>query len=182
MPEVRNGKCGCVCNLSLFYHNSLCASGCFPTGKSPVSVWHSHNLSGLLIPHCHTSACLCSPAPSSLTKFWFTHSPSPHGTLLTSPYSYECVILSLDPSSAFLCHISQIRTGFSGKALVDYFSSSSPSPCPPAPYRYIIFCFWTYLATKIMFPSLILSSASYSCSDSCSTVQNNLAPTLFQQL
>lgn len=85
--------------------------------------------------------------------------------------SYECVILSLDPSSAFLCHISQIRTAFSGKALVDYFSSASPSPYPPTR----LFYFWTYLATKIMLPSLILSSASYSCSDSRSTVQNNVA-------
>lgn len=106
----------------------------------------------------------------------YSHSQPPWCATDLSLLSYECVILSLDPSSAFLCHISQIQTGFSGKALVDYFSSSSPSPCPPTPYRYIIFCFWTYLATKIMFPSLILSSASYSCSDSCSTVQNNLAP------
>lgn len=81
MPGVRSGKSGCVCNLSLFCQNSLCASGCFPTGKSPVSAWHSHNLSGLLIPHCHTSTCLRDPAPSALTKFRFTHIPSPHGKL-----------------------------------------------------------------------------------------------------
>lgn len=85
------------------------------------------------------------------------------------------MILSLNPLSAFLCHISQIWTAFSGKALMDYFSSSSPSPYLTTPYRYIIFCFWTHLATKIMLPSLI-SSVSYSSSDSCSTVQNNLVP------
>lgn len=82
------------------------------------------------------------------------------------------MILSLSPLSVFLCHISQIWPTFSGKALIDYCSSSSVSPYSPAPYKYIIFSFWTYLATKIMLPSLILSSASHSSSDSCSTVQN----------
>lgn len=87
------------------------------------------------------------------------------------------MILSLNPSSAFLCHISQIWTAFSGKALIDYFLFSSPSPYSPAPY--IIFSFWIYLAAKIMLPGLILSSASCSSSDSCSTVQNYLVPYTF---
>lgn len=176
VSEVRSGKSGCVCNLSLFCQNSLCASGCFPTGKSPVSVWHSHNLSGLLIPHCHTSTCLKDLLPLLWPNSDLLTFPAHHGKLW--PLLLSSNVWSshwVSPSSAF--HISQIWTAFSGKALIDYFLFSSPSPYSPTPY--IIFSFWIYLAAKIMLPSLILSSASCSSSDSCSTVQNHLVPYTF---
>lgn len=120
-----------VCNLSLYYQNNLCASGCFPTGKSPVSVWHSHSISGPLIHLCHTSTVsLCSEQ-----ILIYSHSQPPWYVTHLSLLPYQGVMLSLSPSSASLCHISQIWAAFNGKALTDYFSSSSPSPNPPAPYR-----------------------------------------------
>lgn len=56
-----------------------------PLASPPASVWHWHSLSGLLVPHCHTSAFLSGPCvPSALTKFWCAHAPNPHGKLLIS--------------------------------------------------------------------------------------------------
>lgn len=100
------------------------------------------------------SPLTATPALSSavllLPLLWLDSdlTPSPRGIskLLTSQslLSHEYDPLTGSPACIPLLHFMNLDS-FLWKSF-DYFSSCSSLLYPPTPCRYIIFCFWTYLA------------------------------------
>lgn len=184
-PNLASAQCLTLGMVSLGLSVVICftTTAFLPPAALPCVSLALTAFFGLLVPHHHTSTFLSGPsAPSALSKFWFAHTPIPHCKLLTSHS------LLSHPFAGSLKCISPLHFANPNTFLwqsFEYFLSCLPSLYLPMPCRYIIFCFWTYSAIKIMkimVFSLTLSSSLYSFSDSCSTVQNSLVPCPLHQL